>query len=194
MASDVTGTLARFAAELSYEAIPDRVREYCKTILLDSLACAFAGYQGEETPQLAGLAADLAHAQESSVIGGARLSLAGATMVNGYLITAVTMCDVYRTALTHVTPEVIPPALAIAERDGLVTVRVSDTGTGIPAHERKRVFERFYQIDSARTNVQGGTGLGLSIAKHIVEAQGGTIWVEGVDPQGACLCFTLRFY
>ena len=68
---------------------------------------------------------------------------------------------------------------------------MSDTGTGIPAHEHKRVFERFYQIDSARTNVQGGTGLGLSIAKHIVEAQGGTIWVEGVDPQGACLCFTL---
>ncbi len=81
--------------------------------------------------------------------------------------------------------------LAATERDGLVTVRVSDTGTGIPAHERKRVFERFYQLDSARTNVQGGTGLGLSIAKHIVEAQGGTIWVEGVDPQGACLCFTL---
>jgi len=77
------------------------------------------------------------------------------------------------------------------ERDGQVTVRVSDTGTGIPVHERKRVFERFYQIDNARTNVQGGSGLGLSIAKHIIEAQGGTIWVEGIEPQGACLCFTL---
>jgi 2-methylcitrate dehydratase PrpD len=119
LATDVTGALARFAAGLKYEAIPDRVREYCKTMLLDSLACAFAGYQGEETSQLAGLAADLAQGRESSVIGGDRLSLAGATMVNGYLITAVTMCDVYRTALTHVTPEVIPPALAIAERDGL---------------------------------------------------------------------------
>jgi len=77
------------------------------------------------------------------------------------------------------------------ERDGLITVRVSDTGTGIPVHERKRVFERFYQIDNARTNVHGGTGLGLSIARHIVEAQGGTIWVESAEPQGACLCFTL---
>jgi 2-methylcitrate dehydratase PrpD len=47
------------------------------------------------------------------------MSLAGATMLNGYLITAVTMCDAHRPTLTHITPEVMPPALAIAERDGL---------------------------------------------------------------------------
>ena len=40
-------------------------------------------------------------------------------MLNGFLITAVTMCDVHRSTLTHITPEVMPPALAIAERDGL---------------------------------------------------------------------------
>src|SRR4029077_9606122 len=60
----------------------------------------------------------LAQSNESSVVGGDRLSLAGATILNGYLVTAVTMCDVHRSTLTHVTPEVIPPALAIAERDG----------------------------------------------------------------------------
>ena len=54
-----------------------------------------------------------------SVIGGDSLSLAGASLLNGYLITAVTMCDIHRSTLTHVTPEVVPPALAIAERDGL---------------------------------------------------------------------------
>ncbi|MHB8628246.1 MAG: sensor histidine kinase [Aggregatilineales bacterium] len=73
-----------------------------------------------------------------------------------------------------------------------VTIRVADTGIGIPVHERMRVFERFYQIDSARSGGHGSSGLGLSIAKHIVEAQGGKIWVEGVEPQGACLCFTLN--
>ncbi len=56
---------------------------------------------------------------KSSVIGGEHLSLAGATLLNAYLVTAVTMCDVHRATLTHVTPEVIPPALAIAERNGL---------------------------------------------------------------------------
>jgi 2-methylcitrate dehydratase PrpD len=47
------------------------------------------------------------------------LSLIGATLLNGYLITAVTMCDVHRATMTHVTPEIVPPALAIAERDDL---------------------------------------------------------------------------
>ena len=73
-----------------------------------------------------------------------------------------------------------------------VTIRVADTGIGIPVHERMRVFERFYQIDSARSGGHGSSGLGLSIAKHIVEAQGGKIWVEAAEPQGACLCFTLN--
>ena len=119
MAGEVTQVLAQFAASLTYEDIPEHTREYCKNILLDTLACAVAGHQGDETHQLAALATSLAQSNESSVIGGDRLSLAGATMLNGYLITAVTMCDIHRSTLTHVTPEVIPPALAIAERDGL---------------------------------------------------------------------------
>jgi len=117
MAGDTTEVLARFAATLQYDGIPERVREYCKDVLLDTLACAVAGHQGEETHQVAALASGLAQSKESSVIGGERLSLAGATLLNGYLITAVTMCDIHRSTLTHVTPEVIPAALAIAERD-----------------------------------------------------------------------------
>lgn len=119
MASEATQVLARFAATLAYDDIPARVREYCKDLLLDTLACAVAGHQGEETHQVAALASALARSNESSIIGGDRLSLAGATLLNGYLVTAVTMCDVHRPTLTHITPEVIPPALAIAERDSL---------------------------------------------------------------------------
>jgi 2-methylcitrate dehydratase PrpD len=65
------------------------------------------------------LASALAQSKESSIIGGERLSLAGATVLNGFLVTAVTMCDVFRPTAMHVTPEVVPPALAIAERDSL---------------------------------------------------------------------------
>ena len=119
MSSNPTETLARFAATLEYERIPQRVREYTKNLLLDTLACALAGHEGEETGQIAALARALGQSNESSVIGGERLSLAGATLLNGYLVTAVTMCDIHRSTLTHVTPEVMPPALAIAERDGL---------------------------------------------------------------------------
>jgi len=113
-----TQVLANFAASLKYEHLPERVRESGKNLLLDALACALAGGHGDETGQVAGLAAALAQSHESSVIGGDRLSLAGATMLNGFLITAVTMCDTHRSTLTHVTPEIMPPALAIAERDG----------------------------------------------------------------------------
>ena len=115
---ETTQDLAQFAATLSYDAIPERVRSHCKHVLLDTLACAVAGHQGEETDQVAALASGLAQSSESTVIGGDRLSLAGASLLNGYLITAVTMCDIHRATLTHVTPEVVPPALAIAERDG----------------------------------------------------------------------------
>lgn len=119
MAMQVTEALASFAATVKYEDIPERVRERTKTLLLDTLACALAGHQGEETHQVAAFASALAQSQESSVIGGDRLSLAGATLLNGFLVTAVTMCDVHRSTVSHITPEIMSPALAIAERDGL---------------------------------------------------------------------------
>src|SRR5215475_16015248 len=89
MSGEATAVLAEFAASLTYEAIPERVRDYSKDLLLDALACAVAGHLGEETPQLAALSSALAQSRESTVIGGDRLSLAGSTMLNGYLITAV---------------------------------------------------------------------------------------------------------
>lgn len=119
MSEEATAVLAEFAASLTYEAIPERVRDYCKDLLLDALACAVAGHAGEETHQVAALSSALAQSRESTIIGADRLSLAGATLLNGYLITAVTMCDAHRSTMTHVTPEVVPPALAIAERDAL---------------------------------------------------------------------------
>src|SRR6516164_7474513 len=114
---DVTRLLAEFAARLRFDDLPERSREHCKNLILDALACAVAGHQGEETRQVAALASALAEGSESSVIAGGQLSLVGATLFNGYLITAVTMCDVHRATMTHVTPEIVPPALAIAERD-----------------------------------------------------------------------------
>jgi len=119
MTESTTEDLARFAASVKYENIPAPAREYCKDILLDTLACAFAGHFGEETDQIARFAKSLATSTESTVIGGDNLSLAGATLLNGYLITAVTMCDIHRSTLTHVTPEVVPPALLIGERDNV---------------------------------------------------------------------------
>jgi len=117
---EATQAIATFAATLTHDDLPPSVRDHCKNLLLDALACAVAGRRGEETPQVAAFAAALAQGAQSSVIGGGYLSLAGATLLNAYLVTATTMCDVHRATMTHITPEVVPPALMIAERDGLV--------------------------------------------------------------------------
>jgi len=113
-----TAELARFVAGFDYEHLPAAVRERVKDIILDTLASAIAGRQGDESKQIRALATALGASREASVIGGEQLSLAGATLLNGYLITAVTVCDVHRPTLCHTTPQVVPPALAIAERDG----------------------------------------------------------------------------
>lgn len=71
--------------------------------------------------------------------------------------------------------------VTLEETHGKIRLAVRNTGEGIPAAERERVFERFYRVDSSRSRDTGGYGLGLSIAKAIVERHGGSIQVEGED-------------
>jgi len=68
---------------------------------------------------------------------------------------------------------------------------VADTGQGIPASDRPRVFERFYRVDKGRSRQQGGTGLGLSIVKHIVTLHGGNVAVESEVGAGSRFRFEI---
>ena len=64
--------------------------------------------------------------------------------------------------------------VALARRWDVAEIRVGNTGTGLGAHDRKRLFERFYRGDPARTRGRaGGTGLGLSLSREILRAHGG---------------------
>ena len=91
-------------------------------------------------------------------------------------------------AIKFTPPDGYVTVTARAVREGVV-VSVADTGTGIPAEDAARIFERFYKADRARSG--GGTGLGLAIAKHTIQAHNGRLWVESTEGKGSTFSFTL---
>jgi two-component system phosphate regulon sensor histidine kinase PhoR len=75
--------------------------------------------------------------------------------------------------------------------NGFIELSVRDDGPGLKPEAQKRMFERFYRVDKARSREQGGTGLGLSIVKHVVQAHGGEVRVVSAPDQGTTFLFTL---
>jgi len=79
-----------------------------------------------------------------------------------------------------------------AKRDeDTVTVRVSDSGEGIPPSELRAVLQRFYRVDQARTPGRGGLGLGLAIVKHMVQYMGGKLDLRSREGVGTTVTITL---
>lgn len=90
------------------------------------------------------------------------------------------------------TPEGgIVSIVAAKEMDDFVTIRVSDTGPGIPEDYREKVFTRFSQVPGLRGR-RRGSGLGLTFCRLVVEAHQGQIWIEpGENQVGATLAFSI---
>jgi signal transduction histidine kinase/DNA-binding response OmpR family regulator/HPt (histidine-containing phosphotransfer) domain-containing protein len=85
-------------------------------------------------------------------------------------------------------------SLAKADKDGVaLAFAVADTGIGIPADQRARVFESFHQVDGSLTRARGGSGLGLAITRQLVELMGGSISVESEPGRGSRFVFTACF-
>ena len=112
---------------------------------------------------------------------------AGAVSVRAQLGSAVGAAQANPEQLQRVLFNLIQNAIRHTPADGSVTVsaeavngaievEVADTGNGVPADQRDRVFDPFYRGDAARH--EPGAGLGLAISRAIVEAHGGRIWLE----------------
>lgn len=80
--------------------------------------------------------------------------------------------------------------ITVTEEKSKYLFSVKDNGIGIPQDKLKKVFERFYRVDKARTSNMGGTGLGLAIVKELVEQFGGEIVIESSEHEGS----NFRFY
>ncbi len=82
-------------------------------------------------------------------------------------------------------------AVSVQDAPDGARLTVSDTGIGIPAEHRDKVFERFYRVDKSHSKQTGGTGLGLSIVKHGAALHGATVELESEEGRGTSV--TLRF-
>lgn len=80
--------------------------------------------------------------------------------------------------------------LSLLEEHNNVIISVRDTGVGIAKGDQKRIFERFYRVDKARSRSKGGSGLGLAIARAIALAHQGSIEVQSEINKGSN--FTVR--
>ncbi len=100
-----------------------------------------------------------------------------------------------RTLLKQLMTILFDNAVKYTEEDGVIKFivwskdrslyfRVSDNGPGINNEDKKKIFDRFYRVDKARTRQKGGFGLGLSLAKQIADALKGTITVKDNRPKG----------
>ncbi|HLQ96167.1 MAG TPA: ATP-binding protein [Pseudogracilibacillus sp.] len=89
------------------------------------------------------------------------------------------------------TPAHAKVRLNVHQKNGAVSIQVSDEGIGIEQQDLPRIFERFYRVDAARSRDTGGTGLGLAIVKHIVELHQGQIEVDSEYGKGTSFTVSL---
>jgi len=89
--------------------------------------------------------------------------------------------------------EITGKAIPVPNKKGLynLTIKVCDTGIGIPQTHIKNIFNAFYQVETDSARRFGGIGLGLSITKKLVDYMGGNLQVESEQDKGSCFTITL---
>ena len=111
---------------------------------------------------------------------------------NGQFVTVMGNREQLRGALINLvdnaikyTPDGGSISISLDKEDRWAKLHVVDSGIGIPSHETKLIFDRFYRVDKARSRAKGGTGLGLAIVKEVAEVHGGKVTVKSSPGKGS---------
>ena len=206
---NLTREIAEFAASTKWTDVPAPAQEAVRRLVVDAVGCALLGHSVHDADSFETTVRTFAGDGEVTVIGSANSSAAAACLLNGYLITAATICDVHLATQCHVCPEVLPPAFAIAESTrvsgeelavaiavGLETAVRIGIGLG-PQTMRKRGWHAPGIIGPLGGAVAGTRVLGGTVAEHVAAlgiagsqaagtfAQWGTLTVKFHQSRGA---------
>ena len=184
--------VSRFAGRIYDESqrLTELVRDILKLSQLDEGSLPFP----KEPVDLYAVAASVCdRLQDAAEKAGVQLRLSGGeAVIQGVRTVAeeilYNLCD---NAVKYNRPGGEVEISVQKDVEGGVTVRVSDTGIGIPLADQGRVFERFYRVDKSHSQEVGGTGLGLSIAKHSAQFLGAALWLDSTPGKGST--FFLRW-
>ena len=83
--------------------------------------------------------------------------------------------------------------VTVGEQDGMAVLRVTDTGTGIPAAELPRLFDRFHRVENARARSNEGSDIGLALVRELAGLHGGTISVRSEEQAGTEFAVRIPF-
>jgi two-component system, OmpR family, phosphate regulon sensor histidine kinase PhoR len=142
----------------------------------------------EQRFDAAELAQDVVATMAEHAQNGVRLSLVAPALVPALC----TDPDKFRQVLINLienaikySPEGGLVEVTLESRDSHLSIAIRDEGLGIPAHEQRLIFDKFYRVDPNLTRGVGGTGLGLYVCRELVRRMGGRIWVESAHGAGS---------
>jgi signal transduction histidine kinase len=123
-----------------------------------------------------------------ALAAGRTIALTGADHPVIVIGNALAITDALRNLIENALVHTPPGTEAVVEVDPTGAISVQDSGPGVPAEDRERIFERFWRGKVVRTD---GAGLGLAIVMEIVRAHGANVTVSNGSPRGAR--FDVRF-
>jgi heavy metal sensor kinase len=167
----------------------DRLTRLVDSLLMLTSADSGAARPVREVVELAALAGNVAeHLRVLAEEKQQSLSVHAAARVEAVCDPAIVrlgLMNVLHNAIKYTPPGGAIDVRAKATSSGQPSIEVQDTGPGIAAKHRERIFERFYRVDPGRGGESGGAGLGLAIALWAVAANGGRVELESEESKGS---------